>query len=572
MAKINIEEAKKRLQKPQSFSAAKTFKAEKPKDVEFIDVVNDNMFLFKVDETYVLSPADDQLPTIIGEFDEMPEDNSMPPCLTDWLDGYSQEIDYFQENESIILETMIEEETYGANNITLVDLGLSVKWANMNLGSINPEEPGNYYAWGEIDTKTTYKWSTYKYGDGTTAQNLGNISKSKTYDAAFAQNNTLCIPTKEQFEELINKCSWVKTTKNNLNVWQVTGPNGNVIYIPINGCISDSSSVSYKDYAYCWTSTQSTSVLKAEVFKTTTKGTFYSMAKRTGAAIRPVSANVNENPLALVDLGLSVNWANMNIGAEKPEDSGDYYSWAELEPKDEYTWDTYKYYVHIPEQYKNIGSNITKTEYDQAYALNKNLCLPTKEQWEELISKCTFTETTKNNVKGYEVKGLNGNTIFLPFAGNSYDGKTYNANVNGYYHTANVGPTDQQFTCAKIGEKNVKTIYELRKRTGSSIRPVGTSKILTNNLTDIQLVDLGLSVYWADRNLGAKTVDVVGDFYAWGDLEPNKKNFNWTNYKYYIAERDESKDLGSTFSKNSLYDVANLKNNNMCIPESSHWE
>ena len=45
----------------------------------------------------------------------------------------------------------------------IVDLGLSVKWASCNLGASKPEEYGDYYAWGEIETKADYETSTYKY-------------------------------------------------------------------------------------------------------------------------------------------------------------------------------------------------------------------------------------------------------------------------------------------------------------------------------------------------------------------------------------------------------------------------
>jgi hypothetical protein len=42
-----------------------------------------------------------------------------------------------------------------------VDLGLSVKWASCNLGATKPEEVGDYYAWGEIETKSFFSWDTY---------------------------------------------------------------------------------------------------------------------------------------------------------------------------------------------------------------------------------------------------------------------------------------------------------------------------------------------------------------------------------------------------------------------------
>ena len=50
-----------------------------------------------------------------------------------------------------------------------------------------------------------------------------------------------------------------------------------------------------------------------------------------------------ENVHEYVDLGLSVNWATCNVGADKPEDYGDYFAWGETEPKSEYTWENYKY-------------------------------------------------------------------------------------------------------------------------------------------------------------------------------------------------------------------------------------
>jgi hypothetical protein len=74
--------------------------------------------------------------------------------------------------------------------------------------------------------------------------------------------------------------------------------------------------------------------------------------------------------LEYVDLGLSVKWATCNVGADKPEDYGDYYAWGELEPKESYTWENYRYFdpstedsvskYHIGEvtyqRYDNLGT------------------------------------------------------------------------------------------------------------------------------------------------------------------------------------------------------------------------
>lgn len=53
-----------------------------------------------------------------------------------------------------------------AQDTTCVDLGLCVKWAACNLGAESPEQYGDYYAWGEIETKTNYDWTTYKWCKG----------------------------------------------------------------------------------------------------------------------------------------------------------------------------------------------------------------------------------------------------------------------------------------------------------------------------------------------------------------------------------------------------------------------
>ena len=52
------------------------------------------------------------------------------------------------------------------NGPEAVDLGLSVKWASYNVGASTPEENGDYFAWGEIEPKSEYSWSTYKWCSG----------------------------------------------------------------------------------------------------------------------------------------------------------------------------------------------------------------------------------------------------------------------------------------------------------------------------------------------------------------------------------------------------------------------
>lgn len=123
-----------------------------------------------------------------------------------------------------------------------VDLGLSVKWANSNLGAY----PGSRYAWGEIASKQNYNWANYKWGDATnksltkycTNNNYGQVDNVTTLqpedDAAtnFYKSPRYRMPTAEEFDELLKKCEWKWTTRNNVKGYEVKGTNGSSIFMP----------------------------------------------------------------------------------------------------------------------------------------------------------------------------------------------------------------------------------------------------------------------------------------------------------------------------------------------------
>ena len=114
-----------------------------------------------------------------------------------------------------------------------VDLGLSVKWASCNIGASSPEEYGDYYAWGETQTKSEFKDKNSK----TMRVEINtDISGDPNYDAATANfANGWRMPTKGEFEELMSKCSWEWTSVNDINGCKVTGPNGKSIFLPAAG-------------------------------------------------------------------------------------------------------------------------------------------------------------------------------------------------------------------------------------------------------------------------------------------------------------------------------------------------
>ena len=118
-----------------------------------------------------------------------------------------------------------------------------------------------------------------------------------------------------------------------------------------------------------------------------------------------------------VDLGLSVKWADCNVGASSPQQVGNYYAWGETRTKEIYTWETYSLGNDVS-TCRNIGENICGTKYDAARQnIGEGWRMPTAKEMEELVTRCHWTWITLNGVKGYNVEGPNGNSIFLPAAG-----------------------------------------------------------------------------------------------------------------------------------------------------------
>lgn len=135
-----------------------------------------------------------------------------------------------------------------------------------------------------------------------------------------------------------------------------------------------------------------------------------------------------------VDLGLSVKWATCNVGANKPEEYGNYYAWGETTTKSlyyEYTSTTYG---------KSMNDINGNSQYDAATAnWGGTWRMPTKSEMEELTNRCTWKWTTQNGVKGYKVIGPNGNSIFLPAVGYRSEFSLYDAGDYGQYWTSTPG-------------------------------------------------------------------------------------------------------------------------------------
>ena len=159
----------------------------------------------------------------------------------EWNDGNT-------DNPRVITVTQDEsytayfekEETMNAVH-EFVDLGLpsGLKWATCNVGATKPEEYGNYFAWGEVEPKTTYNLDTYKYYDGSYFTKYTGSDKTELDPeddvAAVNWGGAWRMPTKAEQDELRDNCTWTWTTQNGVNGYKVTGPNGNSIFLPAAG-------------------------------------------------------------------------------------------------------------------------------------------------------------------------------------------------------------------------------------------------------------------------------------------------------------------------------------------------
>ncbi len=138
-----------------------------------------------------------------------------------------------------------------------VDLGLpsGTLWATCNVGATNPEDDGDIFAWGEITPKLPYLWSNYRWCNGTYNTltkycidsrygNNGFVDSLTTLeqsdDAATANwGAEWRMPTREEFQELLDCCTHTSTEQNDVDGWLFTGPNGNSIFLPYVHVIDD---------------------------------------------------------------------------------------------------------------------------------------------------------------------------------------------------------------------------------------------------------------------------------------------------------------------------------------------
>lgn len=540
-----------------------------------------------------------------------------------------------------------------------VDLGLSVKWSSCNLGAANPEEFGQYYAWGETETKLIYNWSTYKWGDSETTLTKYNTDSSRGFVDDITEllpeddvvqsklGGGWRMPTKTEFQELTNNCTHVWITYKGVQGMKFTsnreGYTDKWIFFPATGWMGDSSvgpNLVGRRGCY-WSSTLRTDCTRDGVFMafnpTGTEMDFDNGGNRTrGHTIRPVLADnsatpvedvsidpsygllletgssstmtvtvlpssashlpvswsstdpyiatVDQNgnvnairegnayiiatcggkvsrrvvivkaamPSGPVDLGLSVKWAQCNVGASTPEQYGDYFAWGETETKSSFWGTGYKWGSGIERLTKyntdsSVGpvDNITELEAvdDAAHViLGGDWRMPMRTEFQELKDNTTCAAVSYHGQQGMvfisEKSGFKDKWIFLPATGHKDGDVHHNKDRVGRYWSSTLftddPPSDVVASAGTMGAwifgfRDRDTLYFNWRIHGRTIRPV-YGRIPVSSVT-IEPTELTLNINtsstliakaypsnatdntltWSTSNASVATVDQLGE-------------------------------------------------------------
>ena len=439
-----------------------------------------------------------------------------------------------------------------------VDLGLSVNWATFNVGALEPSDIGQHYAWGETELKNDYNIRNYKWYENVSTYGSNNKYTITKYNYSIlhgnVDNKTVLdliddvahvnwgegwrMPTKEEFDELINNCDVQKYGESYVITSKIDGFTDRSIILPTTYRYYSSNKGHYwssslnrvnPDYYYSQFNLNDPDKAFSLCFEGDEYNPVYTnrASRCYGLPIRPViesnewsnhiSLNISNESIIInpninadfclsvtamnknmdnsnliqwasedpsiaivndngvvsaisggttiisayikdvsakctvtviepdivkeyVDLGLSVKWATCNIGAEKPEEAGYYYSWGEITPKNDYSNYNYKYafvydgyYLtkYCDNSFEGYGDFIDyKTtlypEDDVAHLLlGGNWRMPTYSEAQELVDQCDWTWTSINGMNGYLITskktGYENKSLFIPASGLKYN-------------------------------------------------------------------------------------------------------------------------------------------------------
>ena len=272
-----------------------------------------------------------------------------------------------------------------------------------------------------------------------------------------------------------------------------------------------------------------------------------------------------------VDLGLTEHWATCNVGANSPEEYGDYFAWSEVETQERFD--------PPPEQDWELGPFDDISGWDDGDVASnqwgKEWRMPSRLEMKELVENCIWTWVKRKGVLGYRVVSrINGNSIFLPAAGEREGAELNGLHDYGTYWISTPGPGSEEdcfevnpfylyfrrdYRCVDVDYpsflpwgylgRSVRPVLTVASRmikrweagcATDNSRGVATSEAADGRIETAErspiheAVDLGLNVKWATCNVGAKSPADYGDHLAWGETEPRTKYDDCETYCMWL--------------------------------------
>lgn len=416
-----------------------------------------------------------------------------------------------------------------------LDLPSGTMWATCNIGAANPENGGNHYAWGETTTKSwdTYGWNTYKYckGSDTTLtkyccdSNYGLDSFTDELEVLQPEDDAATanwgpewrMPTKEQFEELINSNYTTKETIIGTGTYylKITSKmNNNCIFLPIGSMYHEKPNVSYGADAYYWSRTLQVDAphLAWHLMGIGVR----TVSRNRGLMVRPVRRWTLDGYIDVTDVSLSASELCLITTTSHQLK-------AIVSPLD----------ATIPEvTWTSSDEDIaTVTKEGVVEAIAPGTCTITCK------SRCNGTVTATCDVKVWEIV-LSKKSLILK-SNESYD-LAVSANPNTFDLPTLVWTSSDEGVAKVTSTGKVTAVGSgsciITCATTDDIGWYTTCKVSVYQALTIggyDYVDLGLpsGTLWATCNVGATSPEEYGDYFAWGETTP-KSTYDWSNYKY----------------------------------------
>ncbi len=433
--------------------------------------------------------------------------------------------------------TLVANFTYiGGSNHEYVDLGLpsGLLWATCNVGADSSEDYGDYFAWGETQTKNTYNWSTYQYCNGNSSTLTKYCNNSNYGYYGFTDNLTTLLPeddaatanwgsdwrmpTKEEWQELYNNttCTWI--TQNGVNGKLFTASNGNSLFLPAAGWYFNSSlNNSYGSY---WSSSLDTdSPDKAWYFHFTSGGCYMLHNNRGyGRSVRAVRSSQSGTTNCTITVTPSPTDGGTVTG------DGIYQQGQSCTVTA--TANTGYTFVNWTE-----SGNVVSTNANHTFTVTGNRTLVAQFQTSTTVPTVTTAQVTNiqrtTAIGGGNVTDSGGSTVSE--RGICWS-TSHNPTTSGSHASSGMGTGS--FTVSMTG-LTINTTYYVR---AYAINNVGTAygNEVSFTTLDHGYVDLGLpsGTLWATCNVGADNPEDYGDYFAWGETYL-KSAYKWSTYKYY---------------------------------------